>query len=198
MGADFPASSRVEKADLSPESSVCAFVGNQLTVYFWTLDSVPLLRALSLCRASLDGCGLAVHFQTYFVLLRDCLSSPRPLLSMQWVWVSASAAAASSCQCQNLPERLAGPHLSPHQGLGVQGCDAQGVGPVVRKGLLHVSRPGSGCVLGARSQRLMSPGEGTQGAELPESWATQVTGQGVRLGCLMEGLGRTGRLEFSL
>lgn len=66
VGADFPASSRVEKADLSPESSVCAYVGNQLTVsvtvYFWTLDSVPLLRALSLCRASLDGCGLGVHF----------------------------------------------------------------------------------------------------------------------------------------
>lgn len=66
VGADFPASSRVEKADLSPVSSACAFAGSQLTVsvrvYFWTLDSVPLLRALSLCRARLDGCGLTVHF----------------------------------------------------------------------------------------------------------------------------------------
>lgn len=95
------------------------------------------------------------------------------------------------------------PPPEPPQGLGVQGCNAQGVGPAVAewsqgKGLLQVSRLGSGCVLGARSWCLMSPSEGPRRAELPESWATQVSGQGARLGHLMEGLGRTGGLEFSL
>lgn len=37
-----------------------------MRVYFWTLDSVPLMYALSCARTSLDDCSFAVRFLNSF------------------------------------------------------------------------------------------------------------------------------------